>query len=146
MKRSVVNILSYSSILMAFIALIYVAYLLFVPPQINIANIQPYRILNPQVHAGEVVYYQANLCKFADVSATINRRLAGSYSYNLPDTISNIKSGCRIINVGVVVPEHVLPGRYSLELDLQYKVNFLRTASYNYTTEQFEVLPRKQNQ
>lgn len=140
MRLNIINIAAYSIVVFAILLVLVIAALLLIPPVIIKPNVQPYKIINTQVRAGDVLYYQADLCKYADTPAYVNRLISGQVSYSLPETTNHIVAGCGQSIVGVKIPEFIQPGKYVLHLDIRYEVNFIRHEDYHLLTQQFEVM------
>lgn len=140
MKPNIINLAGYMIITTAIVLIVYIAALIFVPPVIIKPQNQPYKVVNHQLKAGSTLYYEANVCKYADSPAYVNRLISGQVNYSLPETTNHIPPGCAKSIVGVMIPSFVQPGKYILHLDIRYEVNFIRHENYHLTTEQFEVL------
>lgn len=139
--KKIANIAAACVILFTFILMIYFAFLMFYPPKIITPRVQPYFITPEVVHPGDIVYYDADVCKYTDTPGIVNRSIVGIVQYPLPDSTSHIEQGCSNNRFGVFIPLKVLPGVYYLQLDILYKVNFLRQDVYHFKTQKFTVIP-----
>lgn len=136
------NLLYYGSlsvILLAILSVGYIFYLSIFPLEIIKPKTQPYKVLTPIVYQGEQLIYEIDACKFVEVTSNVSRRFVNGVVINLPSVNNNVKKGCFKSPTGVIVPKEVPPGTWYLQLDIEYKVNFLRTATYHFTTEKFLV-------
>lgn len=122
---------------------LYLGYLLFYPAEVIKPNTQPYKVLTPIVYQGGVLKYEINACKLIETTALVSRRFVDGVVINLPMTTNNVKKGCFKSPTQTVVPLEVPPGTWHLQLDIEYKINSFRSATYHFTTETFTVLPAK---
>lgn len=135
------NIAAFCVIGFTFLLMIYFAFLICWPPQIITPRVQPYVVTTKVVHVGEIVYYDANLCKYTDTPGVMNRSIVGNVVYPLSDSTSHVEPGCSENTFGIKLPAQMLPGTYYLQLDIEYQVNFLRRATYHLKTQEFMVIP-----
>lgn len=120
------------------------AYLYFVPIRVITPNTQPYSVITKKVQIGDQLTYVVDACKFKDAPAVVSRSFveAGKKTiYPAISEVNRLKIGCNKSNVSITVPPILLPGRYYLQLDVTYRVNFLREENYHFETEEFEILP-----
>lgn len=118
----------------------YIAFLLFYPVKITTPRIQPYHIVTPIVQHGESVIYTVDACKFKDYPGIITRFFkSGETLVGIESSPGFAPVGCHKTDVPVKTPPTMNPGMYSLVLNVAYKINPLRTITYTFTTETFEV-------
>lgn len=120
------------------------AWLYFIPITVIVPNVQPYKVPVKQVHIGQQIVYIVDACKYKDASAVVARAFVEDSNDTVYPSISEInrlRIGCNRSNVSAIVPPILLPGKYHLQLDVTYRVNFLREETYHFETESFEVLP-----
>jgi hypothetical protein len=109
-------------------------------------RVQPYHILTPVVHQGELVIYEANYCKYTTAPALVVRNLESTTGtvIGLPTTSTNLPTGCHIAqSATTVVPTTAPPGTYKIRLTITYRVNALRDITVNLTTDYFNVIKEK---
>ena len=99
----------------------------------------PYKMSAKTVEANNVISYTADYCKFLPFSASVNRTLVNESVLFLPETPTNLATGCHKISVPILIPANAPPGTYHLRIALTYKVNFLREQTYVIESEPFEV-------
>lgn len=140
----------YIALFFQFVTSIFVlwfAYLYFIPVRVIVPNEQPYKVKTKQVRIGEQLVYVVDACKYKDVAATVARAFVEDSRQSIYPAISEVsrlKTGCGKTDVFMTVPPSVLPGKYYLQLDITYQVNFLREENYHFETETFEILPMKE--
>lgn len=125
---------------MILVSLIFL-YLMFWPVEIIKPNVQPYKIQTPIVHIGGQVIYVIDACKYRETTAQVSRRFVNGVIFMLPPVTNNVPKGCFITPTSVTIPSEITPGTWYLQLDIEYKVNFLRTKSYHFKTDTFQVIP-----
>lgn len=117
-------------------------YLLFAPITVIKANVQPYKVLTPNVKVGQQIVYQVDACKYMDVSGMIERNFVSTESGILYPALvetNNISSGCSKTRVSTTVPLFLPTGDYYISLRVVYKVNVMRDEIYNFKTVPFHV-------
>lgn len=114
-------------------------FMLFYPIAVIKPNVQPYKVLTKVVSPGGKFVYQVDACKKADATATIQRRFVGDVIYFLPSQDGTVKPGCSKSNIEITVPDDVSPGKYYLDLVIEYRLNFLTSRIYYFDTESFLV-------
>lgn len=135
--------LSMTGIFFALGTLFYVGYLLFWPYKIAEYPKGPLKILNENkvVKVGEKIQYELSYCKYTYKQPDTTRALQGSIVYTLPEIFSNYKLGCnKVVINSDTVPDAVPPGQYTLHIKEEYRVNVLRTVTYEVYTEVFNVV------
>lgn len=116
-------------------------YWMFIP--LNVMTVvSPASILTPEVYPGENLVYEIDYCKYVDKSAVVTRRLINGEVIALPTITTDAATGChQLLIATTTIPEHLDPGVYSLEVALDYHLNPIRHAHYEFKTEEFVVLP-----
>lgn len=114
--------------------------LLYWPVEIIRSNVKEYKVLTPVVTVGGNLIYQIDSCKLMDVQGTVYRSFVDDVRYPTISSTGIVRPGCRKTNVEITVPNFVEPGKYHLELDVVYQVNFLRTQTYHFRTQDFKVI------
>ncbi len=134
------------AIVVSYVALFAVAYALFWPvrtlelPGYSDAN--PIKVDQKVLHPGETLSYNLSYCKYTDLDSTVHRTLLDGQVITLVSTSGQLPSGCHTVLVKTaVIPETINPGKYYLEVLVEYKINILRTQYTKYHTEYFDVVP-----
>lgn len=104
------------------------------------ANQQPYKVLTKKVKIGSQLVYVVDACKYVKATAAVSRAYVDGLRYPSIESLDNIVVGCKKTNVSVLIPNYIVPGTYHLELNVRYRINALRTDSYQFLTEDFEVV------
>lgn len=140
-KNKVAFIISMTIIGVAALFLIIAGFLAFMPVQIIKANRQPYIVTTPALKAGDPITYIADVCKYKDVSSLVTRTFVdeNNVHYPIPQQQSNIPSGCHQNKVIVPTLGNLHPGRWYMTLDVEYRVNILRSETYHFTTDTFVI-------
>jgi hypothetical protein len=132
----------YFSIVIIFLAImlgIYAIYLMVYPFK-TIVDKQPSQVLTPTVKAGGILIVVKNYCKYTDINATLVRNLVDDISIPLPVAESTLNKGCGVKNVVIPIPDYVPAGTYYLKTTSIYKINALRTISYDSKTVEFNII------
>lgn len=111
----------------------------------NFSYETPIHIETPVVHAGDIIRYQLQYCKYTDITPISKSQLIDGQIIPLtpsPVNGSGLPMGCHNTERDVIIPITVNPGRYYYNKELDYKVNALRTERVYYYTEYFQVVPR----
>lgn len=124
--------------------MLYVDYLSFWPVQkLVITSDQPVALNKNIVHPGETLSYNLSYCKYHNYQTTVHRTFIDGQVIALTDTPGKLPLGCSTVQVGTsVVPETINPGQYHMVVDVEQRVNFLRTVDTVYETQVFTVVPR----
>lgn len=103
---------------------------------------ETYPVLTSQVKAGGNLLMVSEYCKYYDVQPEITRVFTNGLVYYSPSTRGSTGTGCtdEINIVGVEIPHELPPGKYTMTSIFRYKVNPIRTITYQHTSDQFEVL------
>jgi len=112
---------------------------MFYPVNIGYVK-QPAKVLTPVVKAGGKVQFEVEYCKNRDYACTVNRILQNDLRYYYTPMKSNIGKGCGKVVFSLDIPEYVPVGKYTIQTNNEYDVNFLRKQTYTYETEMFEVI------
>lgn len=142
--RDVSNIFYYASMTILLIAaflMIYTSYLLFAPVKVIEPNVQPYKVVESEAKAGEEVTYTVDYCKYIDAPGTITRQLiAEGVAVNSQEQAVFLPSGCPLRkDIKVKLPLDLASGEYYIRINLEYRVNAVRTVEYEFITESFHV-------
>lgn len=129
---------------MFFASLLYVGYLSFIDtaPPITVSN-EPLPVSVEEITSGDLLEAEVDVCrtntKPVDISLTWyrindNGYFAGESFENLVGPI-----GCHTSRVGYIVPKSLVPGVYTLQMNITYSNNALHTETIEVETEQFIV-------
>jgi hypothetical protein len=134
-------IISMTIIGVAVVFLIIAGYLSFMPVNVVKANTQPYKVITPVVKAGDPIIYVADVCKYKEVSSLVSRTFIdeNNVHYPLPNMLSTIPVGCTGNKVVVPTLPTFHSGKWHLSLDVEYRVNILRSQTYHFYTETFVI-------
>lgn len=119
---------------------LFVGYEFLWPVEVIVPTTQPYKVLTPQVKAGDSLIYIVDACKKMNASTTVVRRFVDHVVLSQPSEPSNIRVGCGQTEVTVVVPKLLTPGTWYLALDISYQINPFRSKEYHLRTEDFQVI------
>lgn len=108
---------------------------------------QVYKLNQYEYTPGEQLKFHVDFCKNGKYPVVIDRVLVDGVSYHLKPVRLNIGAGCHSIDVGegeptensIIIP-NIPAGKYVYREILTYKVNPIREVSYQFETEQFEVI------
>jgi hypothetical protein len=103
------------------------------------ANNQPYKIINKEIKAGELLQYEADYCRLTDVTANITRRFVNDLIYEMPSTVNQAPEGCYKDIITIKVPSELPPGKYNLSMIYVYSVSPLQKITRIAETEEFIV-------
>lgn len=152
MINRALNILATMVLLMVAFLLISMSILVWKPVKV-VDAIQPYKVVNPVVEAGDILRYEVEYCKYLDVAPNIVHQVIGDTSVRVSNgTISielldiglRIQEGCGGIVKGIVIPPKLPSGVYYIEEHITYPVNILRIEKYLFKTEKFEVTQKNE--
>lgn len=146
--------ISYITLLISFVLVIYVAYSLFYTPP-YFETKQPFKLEKTEYKMGETLVYTSEYCKYRNyVPVSIIRNLVNDYSYPLPNVNENVQSlttfspGCKTVKVEVslVVNPRIPTGKnhkYHVEITIVYPINQFRNEIRVFKTEDFILLPNE---
>lgn len=138
---------SLAAIAIGYLLVGWVAYMLFWPVKtLEVKNYDPAHPIPVDAevyYPGENLSYQLDYCKYFDGRATVHRTLVDGQIVQLQDTMGGLPLGCRVITVKTaIIPETITPGRYYLDVVVEYELNPLRTERVHYQTDYFTVAER----
>lgn len=137
--------LNLSTLFLGVISLLAISilFLTFYPTQVIKPNVQPYKVLTPNVRIGESLIYVVDACKYIDVQSEVSRTFIDAKNKTQYPAIigkNSIHKGCDKTPVSVTVPNYLIPGEYFMTLDVTYKLNSFQDRQYSFTTDTFMVL------
>lgn len=133
-------------VLLAFLGALYVFWCIFIPVKTLVINnfsyTAPIHVETPTLHAGDVLKYKLDYCKYTDAPAVGRRLLVDGQQIPLtnPKISSPLLKGCHIIERDVPIPDTVNPGRYYLDVEIDYYMNPVRIERVYYYTEYFQIV------
>jgi len=149
-KPKPIHLVSYATLAIAFVLMVYFAWLAFWPFKGIDIYVQPYPVVTPTVVAGEQVKYEIDYCRYTDVDSHVVHQLVhGVEIIRIPATDTRLTStsdglrlreGCDTATKAVHIPPYIEPGEYKLVEIVSYGVNFLQTITYTFETEPFTVV------
>ena len=102
---------------------------------------KPLKVQNAVIYPGKPIEYELNYCKYTSLSSVVRRTMVDGQVITLLDTPGRLPKGChKALVKTAVVPETINPGRYYLDVLIDYRVNPIRTETVHYRTEYFEVV------
>lgn len=117
-------------------------YWLFQPVDI-IKSKSPFPLVKKEYKKGEILEYISDYCKYTDqIPIQVKRQLIDGYAYDLPvSTNTNFPKGCGNIHVPVplYIPMIIPAGKYHIRVYATYQINPLKTYTYVWDTEEFEL-------
>ncbi len=102
------------------------------PLEINKVSIK-----TEEAKRGEIFIYELDYCKKGSDQVHISRKFIDGVVYSVPEVYTTNQKGCRVSNIGILIPESLPSGEYRLELDYTYKVNPIRTITVSTITGVF---------
>ena len=138
--------ISMTGIVLTILGLLYVGYMLFWPYKtVTFNQTTNLEILNQnkQLRAGEELQYKVSYCRYTDKVAIITRTIQDGVLYILPPIEgAKVAEGCKEnATVSIAqIPKAIPPGKYTMVVTLQYKLNPLRTETHTLATEPFYVV------
>lgn len=93
-----------------------------------------------KVRAGEVIKFTLDYCKHINVPALVTRQLIDRQVIFLPEMITNLPIGCSKGEREIQLPPMMPPSTYYLHMTTTYKVNPLRSITYVWDSNHFEVV------
>lgn len=100
---------------------------------------KPFEIKNMVVKQGGYLEYISDYCKNLELPSVISRSFINGIVYTTPSAITDRKSGCNQLTIGVHVPDELPPGKYHLEVVYRYEVNPIRTITVKNVSDEFYV-------
>lgn len=138
MKKSII-ILSYTTICLAFLLLLWFFYTLLWPFQAVKLNVSPAKILTPVVARGEHVEIELNFTKLMELKPEVTYYLVDGEITKLAETGLNRPTGQNVVVSTRTIPKNTLPNTYWIQIDLVYEIVPWRKLYYTWRTEPFEV-------
>jgi hypothetical protein len=138
------HIFAVSTLITAFCFVLLYAYWSIFPlkPIIEVPN-NHLHVKNKVVHEGEALILQYHACKNVAVSGTVTRYLQDRQVVFLPSVESNQPVGCRDYEVPIELPHDLPTDTYKFISTITYKINPIRTETYRFTSDEFQLINAK---
>lgn len=110
----------------------------------------PIPVETKTLYPGDTLGYNLSYCKYTDRDSTVHRQLIDGQVITLQDVAGQLPLGCATREIHtVVIPETLVPGKYRLDVAIDYPINIVHDAFFGqqrtrYTTEYFTVLAKPQ--
>jgi hypothetical protein len=93
---------------------------------------------------GEVVRLYNKFCKYRDAEVAVSWALIDTIVRFYPEKVTTGRTGCygyegRAFEA-VTIPPDVFDGTYHLEATVRVKINPVKTITYNFSTEEFQII------
>jgi len=103
----------------------------------------PVKILTPLIRSGEHVKYETSFCKYTNLNGMVSKKLIDDYVYvTAPKMVSSDK-GCQTIQGFMEIPKYMPSGMYKIGFTVEYQVNFFKTITIKYYSEDFNIINEK---
>jgi hypothetical protein len=101
---------------------------------------QPYEVLTPEVKQGELLVYRQEYCKYTDKMPTVQRYFVDGLIYSMADVSPTLREGCGQTLTSIFVPRNLPAGDYYMRTVVTYKINPIRTITFEFSTDKFKVI------
>lgn len=99
------------------------------------------RVLTPKIKAGESMLFDYDYCKHRDTdSGQVVRYFKDTVIIYLPTVPSNIRKGCGHATLAIETPKNMSADKYTLNYEVSYRVNPIKTVTYYFESPEFEVI------
>ena len=135
-------LISWITIISALILLGVYIFWMFYPYNPIVYNTPVYKVLNENKIAtvGGVLSYEVDYCKYTNKIPVVYKRYIDGIIYESPSGRGVVYKGCRIQRVDNLVPLTIIPGKYKMEVIVDYQMNPFRHIIYNNYTEDFTIV------
>ena len=142
------NITSAIILIIALCFIILFSYLLFIQDNPPITISGPITLDKTSYYAGETMFITANICRHTTAGAILYPTFIEVNTHRLFDTvpvfIDVLPTGCAESTIEDSIPHYLPPGTYVRRIRARYEVNFLTDRMVELTTEEFEILERRE--
>jgi hypothetical protein len=139
MTNKIKYLLAKATLLITTVFICVVAYWLLYPYKLLEIKNNPVPISATTVEGGEYISYTLDFCRFTDLPATVTRQFIDGVVYTTPTIIVQDTARCGSRETLVRVPPTLLPDTYHMHIIIQIKVNPIRTMTYRFETQPFEI-------
>jgi ABC-type phosphate transport system permease subunit len=96
------------------------------------------------IMAGQIQYFTYTFCKnWPAESGTVSRYLNNSVILYLPTIVTNVPVGCATYTLPVEIPNFAPSGTYTYNTEVSYRVNPIKTSTYYFQSEPFNVIGKE---
>lgn len=95
---------------------------------------------NKTVKAGEDLILSYDICRHFNGEAHVTRYLIDNQIITLSDFYASFEKGCTTVTVHVTIPINAPADTYTYKSTVTYKPNPIRTVSYDFWSEKFQVI------
>jgi hypothetical protein len=133
--------IAYLAIIISFLVLGLMGYWLLYPYNPVTYKTIPYPVLNENKTAtvGGILKYSVDYCKTTNIYPTVIKRYVDGLIYETPAGRGVVYKGCRVQVVDNLVPSTLIPGKYKMEVIIEYQMNPIRKIIYTNYTEEFTI-------
>ena len=142
------NITSAIILIIALCFILLFSYLLFIQDNPPITINGPVTLDKTSYYAGETMLVTANICRHTTAGAILYPTFIEVNTLQLFDSapvyMDILPTGCAESTINSIVPHYLPPGTYVRRVRARYEVNFLADRMVELTTDEFEVLERRE--
>lgn len=138
-STKVVQAVSFASIGVAILAVLWIGYLLFNPVDVLEVEV-PIPATPTRVEAGDTVNLNFDYCKHRAYDSHIKVDFIGDYVIPTLSTTRTFALGCHSENLAISIPAGSPDGIYKIRLQIDYQVNPLRTEHYVFDSVDIRVI------
>ncbi len=132
--------LEWATFVSALLFMSMVAFYLFYPFQPVQLLTDPIPVVNKQVKAGETVTLKINFDKRMNINPQITYYLVDGFVLELSQASVSRAIGQNAVTREILIPQTSTKGMRKIRIELDYKINILRTVHYSWDSEEFEVI------
>jgi hypothetical protein len=128
--------------ILALILILWVGYMLLWPVKTLVVKNAPLPIVGATtLHNGDMVTYHYDYCKYYDTPLSIEKDFVDGIIFKTdPIYVSTLQKGCHQQDVSVKIPDTLPEGEYKIRINLQVRINQLRTDTVIIQTQTFNVI------
>ena len=138
-------ILSWLVIISAIALMLLFGFWMLYPYKPIVYNDPVYPILNENKTAtvGGILSYEVDYCKYTDIYPEVFKRYVDGIIYQTPPGRGIVYQGCRVQQVDNLVPTTLIPGKYKMEVIVDYQMNPIRHIIFTNYTEDFTIVAKE---
>lgn len=140
MEHKYINYLSYSTIILSFILMIILFFTILYPFEIVTLNKNPFSIVTPTVKRGDYVEYELHFTKHLNIKPKATYYLIDGMVIRLYGEGVSRQVGENIVKGKKTIPDSIPPGKYRIQIDLEYEIVPWRKLYYSWQSEIFEII------
>lgn len=140
--------IAYITILVALGMMLIFGYWMLYPYNPIVYKDPVYPVLNEgkTVEVGGILKYEVSYCKYSSVYPTVIKRYVDGLIYETPAGRGVVYEGCREQIIDNLVPSTLVPGKYKMEIIIEYQMNPVRKITYTNYTEEFTVVEAEEGE